>query len=132
MPVSRNELKRGFGLLEMLYWLTYGAFTTYLVAFVTETRGASATVAGLMLALLMASACVGQIVIGSLCDRRQNNRIVFRACMGIIIALELAVYFSPNMPMLALGCVCLGFVQPPTGAVLDTWLIRSFPDDPGA
>ena len=131
-PLTRAELRRGFALLEMLYWLTYGAFTTYLVSFVTATRGASATMAGLMLALFMASACVGQYVIGGLCDRRQNNRAVFRAGMAVIIALELAVYFSPNMALLGLGCVCLGFIQPPVGAILDTWLIRSFPDEPGA
>ena len=133
MPMhTRAELKRGFALLEMLYWLTYGAFTTYFVSFVTATRGASATVAGLMLALFMASACVGQYVIGGLCDRRQNNRAVFRAGMAIIILLEMAVYFSPNMALLGVGCVCLGFIQPPIGAILDTWLIRSFPDEPGA
>ena len=130
--MRRDELKRGFTLLEMLYWLTYGSFTTYLVSFVTATRGASATVAGLMLALFMASACAGQFVIGGLCDRRQNNRAVFRAGMVIIVALEMAVYFSPNMILLGAGCVCLGFIQPPTGAILDTWLIRSFPDEPGA
>lgn len=130
--MRRDELKRGFTLLEMLYWLTYGSFTTYLVSFVTATRGASATMAGLMLALFMASACAGQFVIGGLCDRRQNNRAVFRAGMVIIVALEMAVYFSPNMILLGAGCVCLGFIQPPTGAILDTWLIRSFPGEPGA
>ena len=130
--MPRGRLKRGFGLLEMLYWLTYGSFTTYLVSFVTATRGGSATMAGLMLALFMASACVGQFVIGGLCDRRQNNRSVFMAGMAMIIALEMAVYFSPNMAMMGVACVCLGFVQPPIGAVLDTWLIRSFPDEPGA
>ena len=129
---TRAELRRGFALLEMLYWLTYGAFTTYLVSFVTATRGASATVAGLMLALYMASACVGQYVIGGLCDRRQNNRAVFRSGMGLVILLEMAVYFSPNMALFGAGCVCLGFIQPPIGAILDTWLIRSFPDEPGA
>ena len=130
--MPRGRLKRGFGLLEMLYWLTYGSFTTYLVSFVTATHGGSATMAGLMLALFMASACVGQFVIGGLCDRRQNNRSVFMAGMAMIIALEMAVYFSPNMAMMGVACVCLGFVQPPIGAVLDTWLIRSFPDEPGA
>ena len=130
--MPQNRLKRGFALLEMLYWLTYGSFSTYLVSFVTSARGGSATEAGLMLALFMASACVGQFVIGGLCDRRQNNRVVFMAGMGLIIALELAVFFSPNMLLLGVGCVCLGFVQPPIAAVLDTWLIRSFPDDPGA
>ena len=130
--MPRNRLRRGFALLEMLYWLTYGSFTTYLVSFVTATRGGNATTAGLMLSLFMASACVGQFVIGGLCDRRQNNRVVFMAGMASIIALEIAVYFSPNMLTLGASCMCLGFVQPPIGAILDTWLIRSFPDDPGA
>ena len=130
--MPKKTLRRGFALLEMLYWLTYGSFTTYLVSFVTATRGASATSAGLMLALFMASACVGQFVIGGLCDRRQNNRSVFMGGMALIVVLELAVYFSPNMALLGVGCVLLGLIQPPIGAILDTWLIRSFPDDPGA
>jgi len=128
----RHRLRRGFTLLEMLYWLTYGSFTTYLVSFVTATRGANASTAGLMLAIFMASACAGQFVIGGLCDRRQNNRSVFVVGMAATIMLEMAVYFSPNMLLLGVGCVFLGFIQPPTGAILDTWLIRSFPDEPGA
>ncbi|MBO4297576.1 MAG: MFS transporter [Clostridia bacterium] len=130
--MKRAELTRGFSLIEMLYWLTYGSFTTYLVAFVTDARGGSASVAGLMLALFMASACVGHIFFGSLCDRRQNNRSVFMATLTGIIVIQLGVYFAPNMILLGVGYVCLGFIQPPTSALMDTWLIRSFPDDPGA
>ena len=132
ITMSCRNLKRGFALLEILYWLTYGSFTTYLVSFVTATRGASASVAGLMLALLMASACIGQFVIGGICDRMQNNRVVFMAGMAATVVLCLCVYFSPNMILMGVACVALGFIQSPTGAILDTWLIRSFPDEPGA
>jgi len=130
--MPRDKLRRGFALMEILYWLSYGSFTTYLVSFVTATRGASATTAGFMLALFMASACVGQFVVGGLCDRFQNNRRVFMAGLAAVIVLQAGVFFSPNMALLGVGCVCLGFIQPPTGAILDTWLIRSFPDEPGA
>ena len=130
--MNRSSLRRRFALLEMLYWLTYGAFTTYLYSFVTEARGGSATVAGLMLALFMGSACFGQIVIGSVCDRKHNNRIVYMAGLAAVILIQLWLFFSPNMILLGCACVVLGFVQPPLSGTMDTWLIHSFPDEPNA
>ncbi len=131
MPQDK-KLRRGFTLLEMLYWTICGSFNTYMVSFLTSTRGVSASTAGLLLALAMASACAGQFVIGSLCDRRQNNRVVFAAGMALIILLQLAIYFSPSLWLLGLCYIALGFVQQSLASVLDTWLIRSFPDDPNA
>ena len=130
--MPRAELRRGFSLLEMLYWLAYGSFTTYTVSFLTATRGASASQAGLMLAIFMASACLGQFFVNGLCDRHQNNRRVFMGGMLTTIVLQLGIYFSPSMLLLGVGYAALGFIQPAIGAVLDTWLIRSFPDDPNA
>ena len=127
-----RDLKRGFAALEMLYWITYGSFTTYIVSMLVDGRGASASLAGLMLAVFMASACLGQYVMGLICDRRQNNRVVFMISMALIAVVQIGIYFAPGYFWMALGCAALGFIQPPNGAILDTWLIRSFPDEPGA
>ena len=61
MPHDK-ALKRGFTLLEMFYWMTCGSFNTYMVSYLTAVRGVSASGAGLMLALVMASACAGQLL----------------------------------------------------------------------
>ena len=96
MPHDK-ALKRGFTLLEMFYWMTCGSFNTYMVSYLTAVRGVSASGAGLMLALVMASACAGQFILGSLCDKRQNNRRVFIFGMGATILLQLGIYFSPSL-----------------------------------
>lgn len=132
MPRGNRALRRGFILLEMLYWTTCGTFNTYMVSFMTAERGVSASTAGLLLALMMASACTGQFVIGAICDKHQNNRRVFMGGMALIILLQLGIYFSPSMWMLGLFYMMLGFVQQALASVLDTWLIRSFPEDPNA
>lgn len=129
---DNRGLRRGFILLEMLYWMTCGTFNTYMVSFLTAERGVSASMAGLLLALMMASACAGQFVIGAICDKHQNNRRVFIGGMALIILLQLGIYFSPSLGMLAVFYMALGFVQQALASVLDTWLIRSFPDDPNA
>ena len=100
-----------------------------MVSYLTAVRGVSASGAGLMLALVMASACAGQFIIGSLCDKRQNNRRVFIFGMGATILLQLGIYFSPSLWLLGAFYVALGFVQQALSPVLDTWLIRSFPND---
>ena len=128
MPHDK-ALKRGFTLLEMFYWMTCGSFNTYMVSYLTAVRGVSASGAGLMLALVMASACAGQFILGSLCDKRQNNRRVFIFGMGATILLQLGIYFSPSLWLLGAFYVALGFVQQALSPVLDTWLIRSFPND---
>ena len=132
MHMDRRQLKRRFMGLEMLYWVTYGSFTSYIVSMLVDQRGASASAAGMLLAVFMASACLGQYVMGALCDRRQNNRAVFAANMGLTIAVQLGFYFSPNLILMGVCSAALGFILPPTGAILDTWLIRSFPGDGGA
>ena len=130
--MDRKRLRRGFALLEILYWLTYGSFATYLVSFVIDARGGSASLSGLILALFMLGACVGQFVIGGLCDRRENNRRVYMIGMGLVILIQLCVFFAPNMYLMAAGCVVLGFTLPPIGVVVDTWLLHTFHDEPNA
>lgn len=125
-------LRRGFGALEMLYWCTYGSFTTYIVSYVTAVRGVSASAAGGLLALFMLCACAGQFAVNAVCDRFRNNRTVFMVGMAVTVLLYGAVYFSPSLPVLFALYGLLGFVQPALGSALDTWLIRSFPQDPDA
>lgn len=125
-------LRRGFSALQMLYWCSVGSSATYIVSYMTAVRNASATLTGTLLAVYMLCGVLGQFVINSICDKCQNNRKVFMAGMLISLMLWLGVYFSPNLPLLFGLYGLFGFLQPTMSAVLDTWLIRSFPNDPGA
>ena len=125
-------LRRGFSALQMLYWCSVGSSATYIVSYMTAVRNASATLTGSLLAVYMLCGVLGQFVINTVCDKYQNNRMVFMTGMLISLALWLGVYFSPNMALLFVLYGLFGFIQPTMSAVLDTWLIRSFPNDPGA
>lgn len=125
-------LRRGFSALQMLYWCSVGSSATYIVSYMTAVRKASATLTGTLLAVYMLCGVAGQFAVNAVCDKHQNNRRVFQAGMLISLALWLGVYFAPNMPLLFVLYGLLGFMQPTMSAVLDTWLIRSFPNDAGA
>ena len=116
----------------MLYWCSVGSSATYIVSYMTAVRNASATLTGNLLAVYMLAGVAGQFLINSVCDRFQNNKKVFQLGMLFGLAVWLGVYFAPNTAMIFVMYGLLGFVQPTMSAVLDTWLIRSFPNDAGA
>ena len=132
MIPNKRYLTRGFSALQMLYWCSVGSSSTYIVSYMTAVRNASATLTGNLLAVYMLCGVAGQFLINSVCDRFQNNRKVFQIGMLISLLVWLGVYFAPNMGLLFALYGLLGFIQPTMSAVLDTWLIRSFPDDSGA
>ncbi len=129
---GKSYLKRGFSALQMLYWCSAGSSTTYIVSYMTAVRNASASLTGLLIAVYMLCGCAGQFVINAICDRFQNNRKVFSVGMVVSLLVWFGVYFAPNMPLLFIMYGLVGFVHPTMAAILDTWLIRSFPDDSGA
>ena len=130
--LSDKQLCRGFSLLQMLYWCTVGSSSTYIVSYMTAVRQVSATMTGNLLAVYMLAGVAGQFLINSICDRFQNNRKVFMGGMLITLLIWLGVYFAPGLGLVFALYGLLGFMQPTMSAVLDTWLIRSFPNDAGA
>ncbi len=125
-------LRRGFSLLQMLYWCSAASSASYIVSFVTSRHNASASESGNVLMVYMLCACLGQFFINALCDRLQNNRRMFMLGMGISLVLWAAAYFSPNLILMTVFFCAMGFLLPAMSAVLDTWLIRSFPYDGNA
>ena len=125
-------LRRGFSALQMLYWCSVGSSSTYIASYMTAVRKATATQTGNLLAVYMLAGVAGQFIVNAVCDKYQNNRKVFIGGMLISLLIWLSMYFAPGMAMVYVMYGLLGFIQPSISAVLDTWLIRSFPDDPGA
>ena len=128
MDLRAKKLR--FTLLEVFYWLTYGSFTTYLVSFVIDRRGGTASLSGLMLALFMLGGCAGQYVIGRLCDKKANNRVIFMIGMSAVALIQIAIWLMPGFILMAVGWLALGFVLAPLGTVVDTWVLHSFEDGP--
>lgn len=133
MAISgRASKKVGFGALQMFHWCTYGSFTTFFVAFATDVRGIEDGVVFILIACFMLSALAGQFFINAICDKYQNNRKMFMVMSAAVLALYYALYFSNSLATLTLFYLLLGFIQPSIAAVLDTWIIRSYPDEPNA
>ena len=129
---NRQLMKYKFGAAQLFYWCTYCSFTTFFTSFIKDVHGVQAGTTGLLLALFMLSTFPGQIIINYICDRFQNNRRVYMTAMPIILLLYFAIYFSPNIIAISIFYIMLGMVQPALAVVLDTWVIRSFPEEPQA
>ena len=125
-------LRRGFSLLEMLYWCSAASSASYIVSFVTTRHNATPTQSGNVLMVYMLCACLGQFFINALVDRLQNNRRMFMLGMGVSLALWVCAYFAPTLLLMTVFFCAMGFILPAMSAVLDTWLIRSFPYDGNA
>lgn len=125
-------LRLGFAALQMLYWCTYGSSTTYIVSYVTSVRNISASLAGSLMAVFMLGSCLGQLLINGICDRKQNNRVVFMGGMALTLLLWYGVYLTPSVPVMFVLFFLQGAIQSTCSSVMDTWLIRSFPTDPNA
>ncbi len=122
---TETKLIVKFYCLEVTYWLSFGSFTAYAGAFVLS-KGMSSSMLSVMLAGYMFCAFLGQFFWGSLCDRLNTNKKIFRIGNLLLLLLYLCIYFSSNLTMTILLYAMLGFVQPPLASNLDTWLLKCF------
>ena len=115
--------------MEVGYWCAYGAFTTFCVSYVMEL-GMGASMIGFMAAAYTLCAFLGQFFWGTLCDRAGTNRRLFTfGCLLLFLACCLFFAFPLGIPgILLYGAV--GFIQQPVGAILDTWVIKSYQSEP--
>lgn len=122
---TETKLLLKFYSLEVTYWLSFGSFTAYAGTFVLS-KGMSPSMLSIMLAGYMLCAFFGQFFWGSLCDRLNTNKKIFRIGNLLLILLYVCIYFSSNLSLTIVLYGMLGFVQPPLASNLDTWLLKSF------
>ena len=115
---SRSQNIR-FGIIQASYWCSIASLPVFAVAYV-RSKGISATYIGIMLAVFMLSAVVGQFFWGAICDRFQSNKKVFILTNALLLCVSILFYLSPSPVMLLSTYAILGFIQSPTNANMDT------------
>lgn len=126
-----GHLKLKFSILQVSYWCSFGSFTTMAVALVMS-RGMSATMIGAMLTVYTVCAFAGQFFWSRLCDATKSHKKIFILTNILTLLLYCTVYFMPDFTLLIVFYGLLGFVQAPSPANLDTWILKHFHKTPAA
>lgn len=118
-----------FGILQITYWCSYGAFSCFMAAFM-QSRGMSATLLGIMLTINTFCAFAGQFFWGTLCDRLKTNKKIFVVSNLLILLIQALIFSTESWTLIILTFGLLGFVQQPLTANLDTWILKTYKDTP--
>ena len=119
-----------FCLLQLTYWGCFAAFNAYFVALMLST-GMSSTRISLIQAIYLMAAFAGSFVWGGISDKLHTNRLTFLLQMLGALISGLVIYYFRNLgTLVALLYPVFGFCLVPMASNLDSWIIKSFPENP--
>jgi len=119
-----------FCLLQLTYWACFAAFNAYFVALMLDT-GMTSTRISLIQAFYLLAAFAGSFIWGSLSDKMRTNRKTFLLQLVGSVVFGLLIYTLRNIALaVAVLYPVFGFCLVPVASNLDSWIIKSFPQDP--
>lgn len=131
MSGNRRQFVR-FCILQMTYWGYYGSLPAMLSAYFLENGLSDSALSRLMM-IAMGACFLGSLFWGRLCDRYQTNKKVFLAAMSAAVAMGIITYLNAAPAALLFVLFPLyEFLCVPLYSILDAWVIRAYPDWPGA
>ncbi len=122
-------VKLKFSMLQITFWLSFGSFTSFAVAYMNN-KGIFASEIGVLLAAYTLCAMLGQLFWGYLSDKFKTNRNIFIITNFLMLVLYFAVYFSIGNLFGALAYGLLGFIQTPIICNIDTWILKYYSKTP--
>lgn len=112
-----------FSFLQFFFWSTWAIYGAYLVYYLTDL-GYSNMRIGTLMSLRTFMGLIGPPIVGYLCDRLENRKIIF-----IISMFLMAVFVSPFTFMgdmlLAVSIAVVGFLWEPQQSILDSWILET-------
>jgi len=127
-----HDLKKvlGFSALDFLYWAYFGAFLGFVSTYFLSC-GMSSSMLSLVMAAYMFMAFLGAFFWGGMSDKKQSNKKVFIPELIALTVLCIAEFFlvKVNIFFAAIMHPLIGFMAPPLGTNLDSWMLRSFHRD---
>ena len=112
--MKRNHATAAYALTQISIWGTYGFLFTYANPYMTEKLGLSDTLAGWLLCLATALACLLQPLLTAIADRTRWNVRRILLCSGVLTALCAALTLLPGLSVAAyavlFGSACV-FLQ---------------------
>jgi PPP family 3-phenylpropionic acid transporter len=128
--MTRRVLIVRLTLIEVLHWLSIASFTAFALAYLQNVRGVTDGEAGMLILLMTIGAVIGQFFWGAACDRLGTHKGTFLAACLMQAPLCFALFYAKNPLLLGVCYAALGFVQNAMPANIDTWVLKSFSDDP--
>ena len=118
-----------FSLLQITFWLSFGSFTSYYVAYM-NSKGILASEIGIILASYTLCAILGQIFWGYLSDKLKTNRNIFIIANILMLGIYFVVFFTTGSLIGGFAYGLLGFIQTPIICNLDTWILKYYHKTP--
>lgn len=129
-PKKKKFVYIRFCLLQLTYWGCFATFTSYFVALMLA-NGMSSTTASLIQAVYLLTAFLGSFLWGSVSDRMHTNRKTFLIQLALVLIFANLIYqFRQTHWLVAVLYPVLGFSLVPVASNLDSWIIKSFPENP--
>lgn len=123
------QIKR-FALLEIAYWCSYGAFTSFALRFLSDS-GISAASLGTAAAMFTVGAILGQLFWSAICDKTNSNKRIYIFTNILLLLVYIMIYFMPKTTVLVIfAYFFLGAIQGPMAANLDTWILKELGKEP--
>lgn len=112
-----------FSFLQFFFWSTWAIYGAYLVYYLTDLGYSNMRIGSLM-SMRTFMGLIGPPIVGYICDRLENRKIIF-----IISMFLMAVFVSPFTFMgdmlLAVSIAVVGFLWEPQQSILDSWILET-------
>ena len=112
-----------FSSLQFFFWSTWAVYGAYLVYYLTDL-GYSNMEIGTLMSIRTFMGLIGPPIVGYICDRLENRKIIFiisMILMGIFVAPM--TFYGDLMLTISIGVV--GFLWEPQQSVLDSWILET-------
>lgn len=117
-----------FCALQIITGTIHGAFLAYITPYLVSEGYGSALIGG-TLALCSLATVLGQLLFSFISDKVRSIKKIYIVCQGITLVSIILVYISSGNLKLFMVLV-LNFAQMPMTVLLDTWVIKSYYNNP--
>ncbi|MFW5988249.1 MAG: MFS transporter [bacterium] len=118
-----NKIITEFSFLQFFFWSTWAVYGAYLVYYLGDL-GYSNMEIGTLMSIRTFMGLIGPPIVGYICDRLENRKIIFiisMILMGIFVAPM--TFYGDLMLTISIGVV--GFLWEPQQSVLDSWILET-------
>jgi len=114
-----------FSFLQFFFWSSWAIYGAYLVYYLSDL-GYSNMRIGTLMSLRTLMGLIAPPIVGYICDRLENRKIVFMISMFLMGLLITPMTIYGDF-MLAVSIGIVGFLWEPQQSVLDSWILETSP-----
>jgi len=127
--MKKSRLFFLFSLMQAGFWCMTGSVYTMTTAYY-NALGHSAKLIGVFLFAYTIAAFVGAFLLGPLSDKLNSQKKVFLFSVLGILLVSMSIYFTGPYRWGGVTYAVIGLLVSPAASVMDTWILKSFPENP--